>query len=63
MARHRLAEVLKKKKVSKRQLAIRLDVDYANVFKYFRVGHDPKLSTLTAWAKALRCKVRDLIEE
>lgn len=58
-----LDEVLKKKKVSKRQFAKRLGMDYASVFRYFREGYDPKLSTLERFAKALDCRIRDLYEE
>lgn len=63
MAHHQLAEVLKKKGISKRRFAKMLGVQYAGVFRYFRPGYDPKLSTLTRWAKALKVKVRDLIKE
>jgi transcriptional regulator with XRE-family HTH domain len=60
---HRLAEVLRRKKVSKRQLSIRLGIKYGNVFRYFSPSYDPKLSMLKAWAKALGCRVRDLYDE
>lgn len=63
MAKLILAEVLKKKGLSKRQFAKRLGKDYPAVFRYFREGYDPKLSTLEDWAKALNCRVRDLVEE
>ena len=63
MAKLVLAEVLKKKGLSKRQFAKRLGKDYPGVFRYFREGYDPKLSTLEDWAKALNCRVRDLVEE
>lgn len=62
-AQHRLAETLKKKKLSKRQFAKRLGVDYANVFRLFRPSYDPKLSTLRKWARIIGCRVRDLYEE
>ncbi len=58
-----LSDVIKKKDVSKRQFAKRLGIEYPTVFRYFREGYDPKLSTLSAWAKALNCKIKDLYEE
>lgn len=63
MAKLILGEVLKKKKLSKRRFAKLLDQRYENVFRYFRDGYDPKLSTLSLWAKALKCRVRDLVRE
>lgn len=63
MASHRLAEALKKQKVSKRQFAKRIGKKYENVFRYFKPGYDPKLSALASWAKALKIRVRDLIRE
>lgn len=63
MAKLLLAEVLKKKGLSKRQFAKRLGKEYPTVFRYFREGYDPKLSSLEAWAKVLNCRIRDLIEE
>lgn len=63
MAQHRLAEVLKKKRISKRRFAAMLDMDYPTIFRYFRKGYDPKLSTLTRWAKALKVSVRSMIKE
>ncbi|MBK8204923.1 MAG: helix-turn-helix transcriptional regulator [Bdellovibrionales bacterium] len=54
---------MKKKGLSKRQFAKRIGKDYSAVFRYFREGYDPKLSTLEDWAKALNCRVRDLVEE
>lgn len=58
-----LSAVLKKKQLSKRQFAKALHIKYPTVFRYFREGYDPKLSTLDKWAKALDVKVRDLIKE
>lgn len=63
MARLLLADVMKRREISKRQLAKRLKIDYSSVFRYFRKGYDPKLSTLEKWAKALGVKIRDLIED
>ncbi len=63
MKKHLLNEVLEKKKISKRQFAKMLKIEYANVFRFFRDEYDPKISTLQKWAKALGVKVRDLIKE
>jgi transcriptional regulator with XRE-family HTH domain len=63
MATLALAKALKKKRISKRQFAIRLGMRYENVFKLFRNGRNPKLSTLNKWAKIIGCRVRDLLEE
>jgi len=63
MAKLLLAEVLKKKGLSKRQFAKRLGKDYPAVFRYFREGYDPKLSVLEAWANVLGCRIRDIYEE
>ena len=49
MAKLLLAEVLKKKAMSKRQFAKRLGKEYPTVFRYFRDGYDPKLSVLEDW--------------
>jgi DNA-binding Xre family transcriptional regulator len=58
-----LERILKRKKLSKRKFAKLIGVRYENVFRYFRPGQDPRLSALSKWAKALRCKVRDLLRE
>jgi transcriptional regulator with XRE-family HTH domain len=63
MAKLLLAEVLKKKGLSKRQFAKRLGKEYPTVFRYFREGYDPKLSVLEDWSKALGCRIKDLYEE
>lgn len=63
MAQLLLAETLRKKKLSKRQFAKLLGVRYENAFRWFRDGYDPKLSMLERWAKALRCKIRDLYRD
>ena len=63
MAKLALAEALKKRKLSKRKFAQMLGISYHNVFRLFREGQDPKLSTLTKWAAILKCRVRDLIKE
>lgn len=58
-----LGSVLKKKGISKRQFAKRLGMHYHGVFRYFKDGYDPKLSTLAKWAKVIPCRVRDLYVE
>lgn len=63
MAKLILAEVLKRKRVSKRQFAKRLGMAYHNVFRLFGPKVDPKLSSLTKYAKALKVKVKDLFRE
>ena len=63
MAKLRLSEALLEKKVSKREFARRLNVDSATVFRYFRRGYNPTFETLAKFAKALNCKIADLIEE
>lgn len=63
MPRLILDEVRKKKKLSKRQVAKRMDEDYKNVFRYFREGYNPTFETLVRIAAAMECKVRDLIKE
>ncbi len=63
MPKLRLAAVLKRRKMSKRKFAKLLEIEYPNVFRYFHEDYDPKLSTVFRWAKALGCKVRDLIQE
>lgn len=63
MAKLILADVLKKKKLSKRQFALRLGEAYNNVFRYFRTGYDPRWSTMEKWAKALGVRIRDLFKE
>lgn len=63
MVRLKLAQALKKRKISKRQFAKHLGISYHNVFRYFHEGYDPKLSTLFKWASVLKVKIRDLFEE
>lgn len=63
MAKLLLAAILKKKNISKRKFAKLLDVDYAQSFRFFRKGYDPKLSMLEKWAKALDLRIRDLYKE
>lgn len=59
----KLDTILEKKKISKYRLAQLLDVPTPSVFRYFRSGYDPKLSTLEKIAKVLEVKVRDLLDE
>lgn len=59
----KLDTVIEKKKISKYRLAQLLDVPTPSVFRYFRPGYDPKLSTLEKIAKVLEVKVRDLLDE
>jgi len=63
MAKLILGDVLKKKKLSKRKFAQMLGMNYNNVFRLFRKGQNPTLSTLNKWAKLLGCRVRDLLKE
>lgn len=63
MAKFILGDVLKKKSWSKRRFAMELDERYSDVFRYFRKGYDPKLSKLSKFAKALKCKISDLYSE
>ena len=58
-----LDKVLKKRGISKRQFAKLIEMDYRQVFRLFEDGYDPKLSLLIRAARALKCKVRDLIKE
>lgn len=59
----KLAHMLERKGLSKRQFAKLLGVSYPAVFRYFRDGYDPKLSTLKRWAKVIECKIKDLYDE
>jgi hypothetical protein len=63
MAKHRLGEILKKRKLSKLAFSRLIEKKYENTLRYYKDSFDPKLSTLTEWARALRVKVRDLIKE
>ena len=63
MAELRLEKILAKKGVSKRQFSKMLEEDESNVYRYFRDGYDPKLSTLKKWASKLKMKVSELLRE
>lgn len=63
MVKCAVGEVLKRKKLSKRQFAKRLGMPYKGVFRYFKEGYDPKLSTLGKWAAAIPCRISELYRE
>lgn len=63
MVKLRLAAILKRKKLSKRQFAKLIHVRYENVFRLFRPKYNPKLRTLEKYARALNVRLRDLFEE
>lgn len=63
MAELILEKVLKQKGISKRKFAKLLNIDYPNVFRYFRKGYDPRLSVLQKWAQVLGVHIRDLFKE
>lgn len=58
-----LKDVLTKQRLSKRQLAIRMGIPYAQVFRFFRKGWNPTLKTLERIANAAGVKIADLIRE
>lgn len=63
MPLHRLALVLKKKKVSKYRFAKLLEIKYGNIFRFFKDDYDPTLSMMRKWSRVLRCKIRDFYSE
>lgn len=63
VAELRLDKILEKKGISKRQFSKMLEEDESNVYRYFRDGYDPKLSTLRKWASKLKMKVSELVKE
>ena len=63
MSRIILADVLKKKRISKREFGRRLGIDPKNVFRLFKATADPRFSELRRYAKAIGCKVRELIKD
>lgn len=63
MAKVDLTRALKKAKLSKRQFSFRLGIDPKNSPRMFRKEFDPRISDLTKYAKAIGCRVRDLIKE
>lgn len=58
-----LAGALRKKRLSKRQFAKRLGIQYPNVFRLFHAKADPRFSALCKYAAAIGCRVRDLFQE
>ena len=63
MAKLLLADALKRKKMSKRQLAIAMGIDYRRVFSFFRPSFNPTLKTLERLAAAIGVKVTELIRD
>jgi transcriptional regulator with XRE-family HTH domain len=58
-----LEQVLKKKRVSKREFARKLGMDYRNTSRFYKPDANPRWSTLVEWARVLKVRVRDLIDE
>jgi transcriptional regulator with XRE-family HTH domain len=58
-----LSQVLKKHKLSKRQFAIRLGAKEHSVYQFFKPEYNPTFKMLCRWAKAIGCRVKDLIKE
>ena len=63
MAKLKLDQILKQKKLSKYALSKLLGLPTASIFRYFKPEYDPKLSTLEKWANVLGVRIRDLYEE
>ena len=63
VAKSKLKEVLRKKKISLNEFARMTGIARSTIGRYVKSDYDPKLSTLTLWAKALGVKVRDLLQE
>jgi transcriptional regulator with XRE-family HTH domain len=63
MPRVILGKILKRKKLSKRQFAKRIGMHDRHVFALFHDDYNPTFKMLCRWAKAIPCKVKDLIEE
>jgi DNA-binding XRE family transcriptional regulator len=59
----RLAEMLEKRKMTKYRFAKLMKAEYKNIGRWFKPGYDPKISTMAAWARVLRCRIRDLYKE
>lgn len=57
-----IAKALKRKRLSRRQFAKRLGIDYKNVSRIFYPDANPRFSDLKRYAMAIGCKVRDLID-
>lgn len=63
MAKLVLNAYLKKQGITKYRFAKMMGLEPSNAHRYFKPDYDPKLSTLTKWAKLLGCKVADLLRE
>jgi predicted transcriptional regulator len=63
MAKLKLAKYLEEQGLSKNAFARLLDVNPPVVRRFIKPDYDPKLSTLSKWAKKLKCEVSDLLEE
>lgn len=63
MARLVLKELLRRKRISVRAFSRLINTDISGAFRAVRPDYNPTLKTMTLWAKALKCKVRDLIKE
>lgn len=63
MVKLRVREVLKRKRLSLRQLAKKTKTDYSAIVQMTKPTKNPKLRTMEKWAKAIGCRVRDLISE
>ena len=59
----RLEEVLDEKNVTKYRFAKLLGKNTSNIFVYFNKDYNPTLRTMEKWAKILKCKISDLIDE
>lgn len=59
----RLEEVLDEKNVTKYRFAKLLGKNTSNIFVYFNKDYNPTLRTKEKWAKILKCKISDLIDE
>lgn len=63
MPRIRFDKVLKRKKISKYELARTLGYPYRSINKLFRPDYNPRFRTLAEHAKKLGVRVAYLIEE
>lgn len=63
VAKSKLKEVLKKKKISLNEFARMSGIARSTIGRYVKPDYDPKLSTLTLWAKVLDVKVKDLLQD
>jgi transcriptional regulator with XRE-family HTH domain len=63
MAKLALNRILKARGISRREFARRMEVDRGTAYKYFRADYNPTLSTLNKIARAIKCRVRDLLAD